>query len=51
MAEQNLGIVKSNIERAQKCMEQSTGFEEYPYWDGAHDMANAIRREIELATR
>lgn len=44
----DLVIVQNNTDRAAKCMEQSTGFEEYPYWDGAHDMANAIRREIEM---
>ena len=40
-------IIKDNINRASRCMDEATGYEEYPYWDGAHDMANAIRREIE----
>lgn len=44
----DLAIVNDNIVRAVKCMEQSTDSEEYPYWDGAHDMANVIRREIEM---
>ena len=42
-----LAIIKDNVNRASRCMDEATGYEEYPYWDGAHDMANAIRREIE----
>ena len=42
-----LAIVNDNIKRAEKCLDESTGYDEYPYWDGACDMANAIRREIE----
>lgn len=45
--EDNLAIIKDNINCAARCMGESTGYEEFPYWDGAHDMANAIRREIE----
>ena len=47
MLNHNLIIVNDNIKRAEKCLDESTGYDEYPYWDGACDMANAIRREIE----
>ena len=55
MKEEILKIVQRYIDCTEKCMEQSEeGYEDgneddvarYHYWDGAHDIAIAIEREI-----
>lgn len=42
-----IALVKQYLEKGERCMEQVDAFQMYPFWDGFHNCAENILRELD----